>query len=104
MANNDTVSEKKLEYNVNRDDFSIEHELTVTITLHEYRDLIRNDATRKEQVEKANSAAYEAKRSNEALKKENDELKSELYSLKKELDGLKNPQVTIEAADNEEEY
>lgn len=69
-------------------DFIAEDEITVTITLNEYRDLIRSDATTQERIDRANESKYDRERENEALSAENAELKQELYELKKENEDL----------------
>lgn len=58
-------------------------ELTVTITLNEYRKLVSDSATRIEAIEKANNEKYKAKREVEELKEELTKLKTELYDLTK---------------------
>lgn len=97
MAN--TVIDKKLDYSFKPEDFAIEGELTVTITLREYRELLKNDATRKEQIDKAESKAYQNRCENATLKEENTRLKSELYELKKACE----VKVNVKAEENDEE-
>lgn len=82
----ETVNDKKLEYGFESKDFAIENELTVTITLKEYRELIKNWATCEEKIQKANSERYEKSRENDKLKEENTRLKSEIYEMRKRLD------------------
>lgn len=59
-------------------------ELTVTITLNEYRNLVSRCATREEAIEKANNERYKATSEVEELKKELTKLKTELYDLTKD--------------------
>ncbi|MEA4922200.1 MAG: hypothetical protein VB031_02395 [Eubacteriaceae bacterium] len=66
-----------------------EDELTVEITLAEYRDLVRDVALRDKDVKMAEEDKYERETENRNLKEENDALKAEMFELKKELDGLK---------------
>ena len=70
-------------------DFVGESELTVTITLHEYRELVHSVAITDAKIKEANKDKYERDRENEQLKKENAELKQEIYELKKELEQSK---------------
>jgi len=63
-----------------------DEELKVTITLDEYRYLVTQNATKEEQVKKAEADRYERNQENEKLRKENDALKTELYELKKKFD------------------
>lgn len=70
----DTLIEKKLgSYGVEKsDNFIIPHELTVTITLREYRELIEKNAVSKEALDKCNRMRYELEKEIESLKEEND--------------------------------
>ena len=55
-----------------------ENEVTVTITLSEYRKLVQEVATKKYDIDRANSATYEAKRQLEKFKNQYfEELKKE---------------------------
>ena len=83
----DVVLDKKMDYSFERKDFLASGELTVTITLGEYRRLVEDCATAKQRIDKANDDRYERNKENEALKRENAELKAELYELKKAVDG-----------------
>lgn len=69
-------------------DLTCDQELRVTITLAEYRYLVAQDATKKEQVKKAEDDKYSRNQENEKLRKENDALKAELYELKKKFDDV----------------
>lgn len=90
MSVKDVVLEKKLDnYGSNNDNFVASQELTVTITLSEYRKLVSSDATRVEAIDKANKDKYERERKIEALEKQVAELKAENYELKKELEDIK---------------
>lgn len=73
-------------YNNSQNNFVANQELTVNITLNEYRDLIEKNATRQKAIEEAKDQYYKAYRENEALKNENSELKSKLVDL-----GFKTP-------------
>ena len=85
-----TILEKKMDtYGNNNKDFVAPGELTVTITLDEYRDLVSSDATRKSQIDEANADKYERNQKIEKLTKEVEELKAELYETKKLLDQYK---------------
>lgn len=88
MANN--VIEKKLDYNFESKDFSIDGELTVTITLHEYRELVSAKATAQSDIRKAEEGKYEREDQNRRLKEENAQLKAELYELQKKMGMMQN--------------
>ena len=82
-----TILEKKMnDYGTNNKNFVAPGELTVTITVEEYRDLVSSDATRKSQIDEANADKYERNQKIEKLTKDIEELKVELYGTKKTLD------------------
>ena len=90
MENNNKIFEKKTEsYNTNWDNFVVPNELTVTITLNEYRQLVSNDATRKQAIDAANNDKYIRENQIKDLTAANDKLKGENYDLKTEIDSLK---------------
>lgn len=73
----DTLLEKKLDYyggGDKADNFIVPHELTVTITLREYRELITKNAVSQASLDKCNRMRYELEKEIESLKKENDML------------------------------
>lgn len=83
----DVILDKKMDgYNWNKDDYSAQGELTVTITLSEYRNLVSNVATRDAAIGAANADKYTRNQENEQLKKEVAALKAELYEYQKRLD------------------
>lgn len=76
------VLEKKLnDYNSNNEDFLAPQELTVTISLSEYRDLVSKSATREAAINEANSEKWKYRNENEKLKEEVAKLKGQLYEL-----------------------
>lgn len=81
--NLEKIFESKTEYrhSESRDNFAINNELTVLITLDEYRTLIKEVATKKHDIDKVGHANYELRRENENLKEENEKLKNILYDL-----------------------
>ena len=88
MENNTTIKDvildKKLDgYGTNNNDFLASGELTVTITLEEYRKLVEKCATREYCINEAEKDKYVRESENEELRKENAELKAELYELQK---------------------
>lgn len=88
MENTSTINavlEKKLDgyYNSDIKDFVAPQEITVTITLKEYRDLVEKNATREEAIRKAESNKYERDQENSKLREEVASLKAEIYELKK---------------------
>lgn len=64
-------------------DFIAESEITVTITLHEYRQLVRDKSIADQKIAEANNDKWTRESENTDLKKENASLKQELYELKK---------------------
>lgn len=64
-----------------------EGEITVTITLDEYRELVTCKATMDSRISKADADRYERNTENQRLKDENAALKAELYELKKKNEG-----------------
>lgn len=75
-----TLMNKKLDnWGSNLNDFKAEKELTVEITLNEYRELIKSKATKETDIEKANKDKYTREEENKKLKKQNKELESKLF-------------------------
>lgn len=83
---NNVVLEKKMDCysNNNFDNLTAPQELTVTITLHEYRELVGEVATKKQDIDKANQDKYERDCENRKLKEEVAKLKEEIYNLRSE--------------------
>ena len=101
----DQIFKKETEYNVNENNFVGESEITVTITLNEYRHLVSHMATRDKDVKSAESEAREARVRASTLEEENAVLKAELYELTKKMDAqsvevnpdsVVNPEETVE--------
>jgi len=86
---NDPVQEKKLDnYGWEKNDFLAGQELTVTITLGEYRELVSSKATAEqtirassEKTAKAEAELKEAKAEAERLKAENYDLQNKVLAL-----------------------
>lgn len=78
---NDTIS---------KHDFVADCELTVTITLAEYRELVETKATCDRKIKEADDKRIEHYSKANALEKENSDLKKELYDLQKKLEDMKN--------------
>lgn len=66
----DPILDKKLDYCFKKEDFAVQEELTVTITLSEYRDLVSKCATREADIKKAEADKWERKAEVEKLQKE----------------------------------
>ena len=80
------LQEQKLGYSFKGENFVIEGELTVTITLSEYRELVSVKATKDEAIREAEQNKWKREEENTRLSKENASLKAELYELKKKYD------------------
>lgn len=80
------VFKKETEYGTNENNFIGESEITVTITLNEYRELVSRKATRDKDVNEAVSKANESRIEARDLESENTKLKTEIYELKKKLE------------------
>ena len=78
-----TKFKKEVTYRQNDNDFVIDGEITLKITLNEYRKLVSDQATMQSQIEQANRGKYERETENKKLREENATLKSEMYELKK---------------------
>lgn len=88
MSIKDAVLDKKMNgYGFDEINFLAQSELTVTITLREYRDLVGKVATRDTAIKAAEADKYNRNTENEQLKKEVAALKAELYEYQKRLDG-----------------
>lgn len=77
-----TILDKKMEhYRWDSRDYVAEREITITITLAEYRALIASDATKQHDIAKANEDKYKRDSENQRLKEEVDSLRARLYEL-----------------------
>ena len=85
---NEILQKKIGNYNLKDDNFIAPGEITVRITLNEYRTLVANDATRKQAVDKANEDKFARETEIKAVKEENARLKGENYDLKTRIDDL----------------
>lgn len=84
-----TLINKKLNnWNSNLDDFRAERELTVEITLSEYRELIISKATKDADINEANKDKYTREDENRELKKKNKELEFKLFEYRKKFGDL----------------
>ena len=82
----DSILDIKLEgYGVNINDFKADQELTVEITLREYRELVKDCATASRRIDEANADKYERSLENKQLRDEVDALRAENYELRKAL-------------------
>lgn len=75
----DILLEKKLDgYSVNSDNFTIPSEITVTITLNEYRNLLKIDSVTQHKIDEAQNDRWKRESENSKLREEIDELKHKL--------------------------
>lgn len=80
----DVLLDKKLDrYGFDNNDFLAAGELTVTITLSEYRKLVKDVATAQARIDKAEADRYDRNSENTRLTEENNRLKAELYEMQK---------------------
>lgn len=77
--------------------YVIDHELTVKITLAEYRELVSDQATMKAQIKRAEENRYSREAENKQLKEENELLKAEMYEMNKTLEKIKETEQEAEA-------
>ena len=79
---NDAVQDKKLEsYDWGKDNFLAGQELTVTVTLREYRELVSSNATAKQQIDAKIQKVAALEQDLKKLKEEAERLKAENYDL-----------------------
>lgn len=84
MATVDLILNKKTEsYGFEKNDFVAPSEITVTITLGEYRSLITKAATADEAIRKAEADKFSRDADNKRLKEMVEALRAELYDLQK---------------------
>ena len=84
MATVDLILNKKTEsYGFEKNDFVAPSEITVTITLGEYRSLITKAATADEAIRKAEADKYSRDADNKRLKEMVEALRAELDDLQK---------------------
>ena len=85
-----TILDKKIEhYDWRAKDFVAEGELTITITLAEYRALVASEATKEHSISKANADKYERDAENARLKEEVNSLRAKLYEIQNNCDSEK---------------
>jgi hypothetical protein len=72
-------------YNTESNNFRIDEELMITITLNEYRELVTVKATKDLLVKQAESDRYTREAENKSLKEQNEKLKGENYDLLQKL-------------------
>lgn len=80
-SNEKVLQMKTGEFGSNRDDFAVTGEITVTITLHEYRDLVESNA----RFEDTRSNLWNRERQVKELREENSEKDRRIQSLKHQL-------------------
>ena len=56
------IFKKETEWGTNKNDFAGESEIMVEITLHEYRELVENNAKTDQRIKEAEEKAYKAKK------------------------------------------
>lgn len=97
----ETLINKKLDsYGTELNDFKSEKELTVEITLNEYRKLISSKATKDADIEKANTSKWKIEEENRNLKADNERLEKKLFEYRKRFGDL---DTKVEKSENEED-
>ena len=85
----ESLVKKKLDsYSSELNDFQAENELTVEITLNEYRDLIKVKSISDYKIKEAEKDKYTRNSENERLKQENKELEMKLFEYRKKFGEL----------------
>lgn len=83
VVSNVVLDKKMDDYRSNMNNFVAAQELTVTITLAEYRELVSKSATAQADIDAANKNKWTRDQENEKLRSEVSKLKAELYELTK---------------------
>ena len=102
MAENNTITtdvvlNRKLDrYGIIDNDFVADKELTVTITLNEYRDLVGKVATSNSRIEEANKNKYERDNENKILKEKLKKSENTLLKYRAEFGDLKSDEESEE--------
>lgn len=84
-------------------DFAIPGEITVTITLSEYRDLVSANAISEKKISDLNSERYDAQAECNTLKKEKENLVKEIAELKIKISDLLMEKAAAPQADESKE-
>lgn len=89
------ILDKKLDgFGWKQNDFVAEGELTITITLAEYRELVSSNARKQYDIDRANEDKYKRDSENKMLKEEVDALRAKLYALQNFCDGFEKEATT----------
>ncbi|MBR4472474.1 MAG: hypothetical protein IKS55_02445 [Oscillospiraceae bacterium] len=94
MDDNNRLASQILEkktggYGTDYKNFIAPQEITVTITLEEYRTLVANNATRQKDIDAATNDKFVREQQIKDVTAANDKLKGENYDLKTQIDELK---------------
>ena len=99
----DAIQDKKMEsYNWEKNDFLAGQELTVTITLGEYRELVSSKATAKQEIDAKIQKVVTLEQDLKKLKEEAERLKAENYDLQNKILAAKKPTQDDEANEDGE--
>ena len=82
MEEKDILAKKLEGWGVNLNDYQTENELTVEITLSEYRQLVNEVATKEYDIKKINEDKYRRDEENRNLKEKNQDLVNKLLAYK----------------------
>ena len=99
----DAIQDKKLEgYSWEKNNFLAGQELTVTITLGEYRELVSSKATAKQEIDAKIQKVVTLEQDLKKLKEEAERLKAENYDLQNKILAAKKPAQDDEANEDGE--
>ena len=78
------ILDKKMDkYRWDARDYVAENEITITITLAEYRELVKSVATKQYDIDLANADKYKRDSENKMLKEEVETLRTRIYELQR---------------------
>lgn len=76
------ILDKKMEcFSWKENNFVAENELTITITLAEYRELVASKATKQHDIDRANEDKYKRENEIKMLREETEVLRAKLYEV-----------------------
>lgn len=99
------IFNKKVDqYSYDDDNYVAPSEITLTITLNEYRKLVSDTATASQRIKAAEKNKYENEKRITELFDENNKLKAELYELRKRYDIECGEGEALETIDTDDDF